>query len=93
VESSHFAAAEVNDLRSAGQKGACGFDVAAFRGFVKLRGSHAIDGGFQLGPARESVGSREHELSIVQCKRFGRSFTVIEAHLGHGFRRCGAIGL
>lgn len=47
----------------------------------------------ELGPALEPIGTRQHELSVVERERGATGATVVAVHFAAGIRRIGLRGL
>ena len=81
VQRAHFAAGQIDNLRTAREQLARSLESAALGGLVQLGRRDAVDGGLQFRPALEAIGPRQHELRVMQRERLARGGAVIGRRL------------
>ena len=74
-------------LRTHAQRAAHVLEIVGGDGIAQAPDGHAVDEGFQRGPALEAVGARQHELRVVQRERLRMQIAEMSAHLGQHVRR------
>jgi hypothetical protein len=60
-------------------------EIASFDGLMQLRCSYSVNRSLELRPAFEAIGTRQHELGVVQGKVLGSCGAMIRCDLSDCF--------